>query len=197
MAHLGFRAPLLIGLLLVVTGLAYPSRALEVILIRHGHKDVARRDFNLSPQGFKRSLELATMIPGCFGAPSRLISYPLNPLTNKNARSYQTLVPLAAASGVNIEMNQDAIEHSEAVGQQLRIQLAALPERVVIAWEHRRLPDLARGLGWAAMASIANEDFDQLFVLRFEGASSPPVVQHYSQSELLQQPCFKSRPTTP
>ena len=197
MACLGFRPPLLLGVLVALTGLAQPCWALEIILMRHGHKDVARGDFNLSPRGFKRALELAKMLPGCFGAPSRLISYPLNPLTNKNARSYQTLAPLASASGVNIEMNPDSIEHSEAVAQQLRSQLAALPERVVIAWEHDRLPALARGLGWPAMAPIADDDFEQLFVLRFESASSLPLVENYRQIELLQQPCFKSRPPTP
>lgn len=84
--------------------------------MRHGHKDVSRGDFNLSPQGLERALALGRLIPACFGRPTKIISYPFNRLTGKNSRSYQTLVPLASATGLNIEIVEDAIDHSEAAG---------------------------------------------------------------------------------
>jgi hypothetical protein len=56
---------------------------------------------------------------------------------------------------------------------------------VVLFWEHRRLPQLAAGLGWPAMAPIADDDFDQLVVLRYRPPLQQPEVRTYSQVQLL------------
>jgi hypothetical protein len=57
--------------------------------------------------------------------------------------------------------------------------------------EHRRLPELAAGLGWPTMVPIGNDDFDQLIALRYRPAEPQPEATHYSQSRLLagQQRC--------
>lgn len=180
---------------LALAGPGSPASALEVILVRHGHKDVSRGDFNLSPQGLQRALTLGRLIPACFGAPTRIISYPFNPRTGKNSRSYQTLVPLGVATGVTIELAEDGMNHSEAVGSRLRARLSSTQERVVMAWEHRRMPDLAKGLGWPAMRPIADDDFEQLLIFRYRDPSGLPTVQLDQQSALLQRPCFQ-RATT-
>jgi hypothetical protein len=186
-----FSVPPVIALLLVLLGVRSTASASEVILMRHGHKDVSRGDFNLSPQGLERALALGRLIPACFGRPTKIISYPFNRLTGKNSRSYQTLVPLASATGLNIEIVEDAIDHSEAVGARLRASLASHQERLVLAWEHVRMPLLARGLGMPAMQSISNEDFDQILVFRYASPTAVPKVQLYRQSELLLQPCYQ------
>ena len=64
-----------------------------------------------------------------------------------------------------------------------------------MAWEHRRMPDLARGLGWPAMHPIADDDFEQLLIFRYRDPSGLPTVQLDQQSALLQRPCFQ-RATT-
>ena len=74
-------------------------------------------------------------------------------------------------------------------GQRLCQSLHTAGERVVLFWEHRRLPELACGLGWGAMPEIANDDFDQLILFRFAAPGAVPVVKRYSQRELFQQPC--------
>lgn len=52
------------------------------------------------------------------------------------------------------------------------------------------MPELARGLGWDAMPPIAEDDFDQLLLLRYDNISSKPRVQRLSQHQLFSQACF-------
>jgi len=46
----------------------------------------------------------------------------------------------------------------------------------VLFWEQRRLPELARGLGWDAMPEFANDDCDQLILFRFAALGATSVV---------------------
>jgi hypothetical protein len=64
-----------------------------VLLMRHGHKGPGGSNYNLSAQGFERAIALASLLPHCFGRPSQIRSFYLDPISSKNARSYQTAVP--------------------------------------------------------------------------------------------------------
>ena len=186
------RQPLLASLLGVVTLMGSPPpQAMEVILQRHGDKDSQRGDYNLSPAGFARSIALARLIPACFGAPTAITTFYLDPETSKNARSYQSAVPRGVATGVNIQIAQASITDSFRVGQALRQQAGRRDQRLVLFWEHRRMPELARGLGWPAMAAIAEDDFDQMLVFRYDTPNAPPQVSRYRQSDLFARACFQ------
>ena len=163
-----------------------------VVLLRHGHKDLPTgsqdSNYNLSSIGQRQALLLGERLPACLGLrpPSlRLASYGFNLETGKNARSYQTLVPLAVASGRNIRVFADAEEASEAIGQRLMKDPAYAGTTLVIAWEHRRLPQLARGLGWRTMPAIEDDDFDKLWLLRYLDDDPVPAVRVASQTRLL------------
>ena len=183
--------PTLPLLVLAVSTLVSPALAIpeQVILLRHADKDTGRGDYNLSPKGFERSIRLGQSIPSCFGAPTRIGVYEFDLATSKNARSYQTAVPLAVASGVSIAMMAGSQANSLAVGQQVLRAKSYDGARVVFIWEHRRLPDLAKGLGWGAMAPIGYDDYDQLVVLSWPSAGAPPQVKLLSQKELFKRPC--------
>jgi hypothetical protein len=179
--------------MLLLAALLLPAKAgaapAQVLLLRHGDKDVQRGDYNLSPQGFERAIRLGGMIPACFGPPSYIGVFEFDPVSTKNGRSYQTAVPLAVATGLRINMIQGSRDNSFSVGQQLLKDKAFEGSQAVLIWEHRRLPDLAKGLGWGAMAPIAADDFDQLIVLTWPSAAAPPQVQRFSQADLFQRPC--------
>ena len=161
---------------------AQPS---QVLLLRHGHKDPNRGDFNLSPQGFQRAQALAIALPVCFGPVARILTFVMDPDTSKNARSYQTAVPLAVGTGVNIRIMGDGREQSRRLGEQIRREPLYRGQLVAVFWEHRHLPELAAGLGWPDMAPIADNDFDRLDQLVYTNASSPPQVRRLSQQRLL------------
>ncbi|MFZ9229641.1 MAG: hypothetical protein ACO231_07635 [Prochlorococcaceae cyanobacterium] len=174
----------------VVSPLPLQAAPALVVLLRHGHKDrpaeaVDEPNYNLSATGFAQALQLAKLVPACLqqGRRLRLISYGFDPQSGKNARSYQTLVPLAVTSGVNIRLMQGAANDSEAIGRQLRENREFDGTVVVIAWEHRRLPLLARGLGWPGMTPVDEGDFDSLWLLRYPAGGGTPTVVVQSQSQ--------------
>ena len=162
-----------------------------VVLMRHGHKGPGGSNYNLSAQGFERANALASLLPHCFGRPSQIRSFYFDPISGKNARSYQTAVPLAVATGVDIAIDLASREDSFQSGRQILTDPSVAGGRVVLFWEHRRLPQLAAGLGWPGMAPIADDDFDQLVVLRYRPSLIQPEVRTYSQAQLLngQQRC--------
>jgi hypothetical protein len=162
-----------------------------VVLMRHGHKGPGGSNYNLSAQGFERANALASLLPHCFGRPSQIRSFYFDPISGKNARSYQTAVPLAVATGVDIAIDLASREDSFQSGRQILTDPSVAGGKVVLFWEHRRLPQLAAGLGWPGMAPIADDDFDQLVVLRYQPSLMQPEVRTYSQAQLLngQQRC--------
>ena len=161
------------------------SRPAQVLLMRHGHKAPSDRSYNLSPAGFQRALALASVLPACFGAPTQITTYALDAETSKNARSYQTAVPLGVASGVNIRIDRSSLQDSRRSGEQILRDPALQGGLVVLFWEHRHLPLLAAGLGWDAMPPIADDDFDTLYRFTYAKDSSTPLVTRYSQAALL------------
>lgn len=161
------------------------SQPAQVLLMRHGHKDPAAHHYNLSPAGFQRAVALASVIPACFGTPTQISTFALDPDTSKNARSYQTAVPLAVASGVNIVIDRSSIQDSRRSGERLLKQSLLQGGLLVLFWEHRHLPQLAAGLGWPAMPPIADHDFDTLYRFIYSQGSSIPLVMRYSQAALL------------
>ena len=193
-ARAGFGVLTAIALTMPATDtLALPA---EVFLMRHGHKDRQRGDFNLSPRGLARMQALARAIPACFGAVQQIVVYPFDRASGKNARSYQSAVPLAAATGVRIVIAETAPEQSALVGQALLSDPAVEGARVVMIWEHRHLPELASGLGWSAMPPIDDQDFDRLEHLRYQNGTPIPGVEQRSQAALLAMACAHRAPVT-
>jgi hypothetical protein len=176
---------------------AMPAEAVPklVVLVRHGHKDspgAPLTNYNLSSRGLVDALHLGHLLRACVVPPGplALASYGFDGRTGKNARSYQTLVPLAVFTGRNIRVFAAAENRSEQIGRELLIAPELAGSTLVMAWEHRRLPSLARGLGWAQMPGIGDDDFDGLWLLRYSGARGEPEVSQLSQAELRSRACF-------
>ena len=174
---------------LVLTGAWAHATPAQVILIRHGDKDSQRGDYNLSPKGFERALSLGRMIPACFGAPNQIRSFELDPVSSQNSRSYQTAVPLAVATGVNIGIVMGSKASSALFGEEVLSSKPFEGAKAVFFWEHRHLPDLAKGLGWSTMAPIDAGDYDQLLLLSYSAGSKTPKVERLSQEELFKRAC--------
>lgn len=170
-----------------------------IVLLRHGHKEHSHSslqptpNFNLSAAGFLQAQRLAEIVPACLaeGRPLHLGSYHFDPVSGKNARSYQTLVPLAVVSRRNIRVFETSATQSEAIGRRLRHDPLYNGAVVVLVWEHRRLPELARGLGWTTMAPIKDDDFDGLWLLRYGDSAQLDAVEVLSQRALMQRPCYR------
>jgi hypothetical protein len=187
------RVSYILGLMLACWLLPAPAEAMprEVILMRHGDKDTSRGDSNLSPEGFLRSVNLGRLLPACFGPIDRIGTFEFAFDTQKNARSYQTAVPLAVATGLQIRVFRGVIENTQLAGSLMREEPWAADQRLVLFWEHQRLPGLERALGWEGMQPIDDADFDNLYLLRFNPGEALPQVEQLSQKQLFQRPCFR------
>ena len=172
---------------LLSTAWAQPA---EVILLRHGDKDRVRGDFNLSPKGFRRAVNLGRLLPACFGPIDQIGSYMFTVGTQKNVRSFQTAMPLAVATGINIVIFTDSANNSSGNGAELLRADWAQGQKIVLFWEHRRIPELATALGWDGMEPIENDDFGGLYQLRYSPGHFVPVVTVARQSDLFQKQCF-------
>ena len=176
-----------------VLGFCLPSASAqpaEVILLRHGDKDRVRGDFNLSPKGFRRAVNLGRLLPACFGPIDQIGSYMFTVGSQKNVRSFQTAMPLAVATGINIVMFTDSANNSFGNGAELLKAEWAQGKKFVLFWEHRRIPELAAALGWDGMDPIDNDDFGGLYRLRYGPGNFVPDVTVARQSDLFQKQCF-------
>ncbi len=171
------------------------DRPALVVLIRHGHKDDpggsgpgGEPNYNLSATGQIQAQRLASLVPACLqeSRALHLISHGFLAETGKNARSYQTLVPLAIRTGVNIRTMPEADADSEGSGRRVLADQRYRGGVLIVAWEHRRLPLLARGLGWPSMPAVDDDDFDSLWLLRYWSGQERPVVRRFSQQALAQ-----------
>ena len=129
------------------------------------------------------------MIPACFGAQNQIRTFELDPVSSQNSRSYQTAVPLAVATGVNIGIVMGSRTSSRSFGEEVLTSKPFEGAKAVFFWEHRHLPDLAKGLGWSTMPPIDADDYDQLLVLAYPPGSKTPRVERLSQQELFQRAC--------
>jgi|UniRef100_UPI004049E874 acid phosphatase (class A) len=129
------------------------------------------------------------MIPACFGAQNQIRTFELDPVSSQNSRSYQTAVPLAVATGVNIGIVMGSRTSSRSFGEEVLTSKPFEGAKAVFFWEHRHLPDLAKGLGWSTMPPIDADDYDQLLVLAYPPGSKTPKVERLSQQELFQRAC--------
>ena len=175
----------------LVVGSTAPAKAkpAQVILMRHADKDRRRGDYNLSPAGLERAMRLSKIIPTCFGSPDRIFTYEFNLDSMKNARSYQSAVPLAVVTGINIDIVQSSMNHSELYGEQVLGNKDYDGKKLVFFWEHRRLPFLAKGLGYDTMSPIGENQFDLLVLLTYPEGSQKPRVKVMSQDELFTHDC--------
>ena len=162
----------------------------EVILLRHGDKLIPRTSYNLSPKGLRRAIAIGRLLPACFGPIDQIGSFMFRINSQKNARSYQSAVPLAVATGINIILFTDSASSTSDVGARLLQAGWAQGQRLVLFWEHRRMPALAKALGWAGMPPIADDDFGGLYQLRYTQGTFRPEVSVSRQSDLFQQSCF-------
>lgn len=167
-----------------------------VVMFRHRNKDApaaanATPNYNLSFKGLELALQLARLVPACLqqGRPLRLVSYGFDPESGKNARSYQTLMPLAVASKANIHLYPNAPSDSTSIGRQLRSDPGLTGSVLVIAWEHQHLPLLASGLGWAHMPVVDDDDFDSIWLLHYGREQKAPAVVVRSQLMLQTKRC--------
>lgn len=185
MRSVSARARLLLAAMLfhpVAPAFAAENPAVEtIVLVRHGEKPDDGLG-QLSCQGLNRALALPKVVEALFGKPDFVFAP--DPAHSKpdHWKSYDYVRPLATIEPTAIRF---ALPVNTQFGQEDDKGLVAALERrdyrnalVLVAWEHRKIEDIARALladngadPKVHVPSWAYEDFDSIYVIRISRTS--------------------------
>lgn len=181
---------LIIAFVLICCKLLYVDSKSEkiVLLLRHADKNDPDTSYNLNVSGFQRSLSIGTMIPGCYGNPSDIFVYPFNLKVGSGSRSYQTAVPLAVNTQVDITYAEGGDTDPVSFGKKVRKLSADSSPLTVIIWRHSQIPSIAEGLGYKGMEELDKNDFDTFYVFKYS-SSDDPEVETLSEDKFFGMPC--------
>jgi hypothetical protein len=144
----------------------------QVILLRHAEKPYPVEGSHLSEEGWERARSLGTYFekdPDATRFGKVAAFYAVRPdRPDGSVRSIETLTPASHALGVKINAGFRKLEVSALV-QEILKSSAFDGRTVVICWEHKRIPEIARTLGAKdAPEEWGGKVYDRLWYLRFD-----------------------------
>ncbi len=114
-----------------------------ILVMRHAEKPDDVRDPDLSPAGFERADRLAQYIPSEFGPIDFIFAAAIS---KHSARPYETVRPLAKATGVRIDASI-ADQDYPVLADDLVNDAQYDGKGVVVCWHHEHIPGLMNALG--------------------------------------------------
>jgi broad specificity phosphatase PhoE len=138
---------LALAMLAPCAALADPS---IIYLVRHGEKETAGKDPDLSAQGRARARNIATMLEK---TGIRTI------FSSATMRTRQTAQPLATRTGLKVQT------YDAGAPKALVEKVKALNGAVLVVGHSNTLPELVRLFGGAPGADIADNEYDRLYQL--------------------------------
>lgn len=170
------RTALFLGVLLVVStpfsALAAPAR---ILFLRHAEKPAEGPELNAT--GRRRAAALPSLFlsdprAAAWGRPVALFAAsPEKP--GGSIRSIQTIEPLGRALGLPL-ITRFRRDDVQAVAQDILSSPAFDGKTVLVCWEHKRIPDIMRALGWTRGPNRWPDDvFDRVWILDFDRSGRP------------------------
>ncbi len=115
----------------------------RILLMRHAEKTGKTDDFYLSKEGTIRAERLVTYIPQTFGRPDFIYAAARS---KRSVRSIETVKPLAAAHGIEVQYHIEDKEF-DALVTEIFSKSEYHGKTIVICWHHGKLPEIAALLG--------------------------------------------------
>lgn len=166
-------------LILVLAALASASAAAaapaRILFLRHAEKPAQGPELNA--RGRVRAAALPSLFlrdprAAAWGRPAALYAgAPQKP--GGSVRSIETLEPLGWALGLPLveKFRRDDVQ---AVAASLLSDPALDGKTVVVCWEHKRIPDIIRALGFTgAPATWGDNVYDRIWIIDFDAAGHP------------------------
>jgi hypothetical protein len=134
---------------------------LKVIFIRHGEKP--ENGNNLSCKGLNRSLQLPAIVESKFGIPDFLYVPSLKMAKkNKQARMYETVVPMAVK--YNLDINSEFDENdSTGIANDILVKKGT----VLVVWEHKAINSILHSLGIYSSSKWKDDDFNTILIVTY------------------------------
>jgi hypothetical protein len=140
---------------------AEPDNNLKVVMIRHGEKP--KDGDNLSCQGENRALQLPAVLYKKFNKPdyTYVPTLGLGKATT-HARMFQTVSPFAIKYNLKVDSKYDKDDYS-SVAKNVMEKTGT----VLMVWEHKAIPLIAKQLGVIEPPSWEDPDFDSIWVITY------------------------------
>ena len=119
------------------------NRPKMILVMRHAEKPDDPDDPDLTDDGRARAKRLAEFIPAKFGTPDFIFAAAI---TKRSARPYETVMPLAKATGVAIDATFADNDYG-ALAKELLTKPNYADKLVVVCWHHGNIPPMMRYLG--------------------------------------------------
>jgi endoglucanase len=153
-----------IGLLAVLTGApAPPGPPTRIIVVRHAEKVDESADAVLSPAGMARAERLAVVLRDA----GLTAAY-----ATDRKRTQQTVAPVAARAGLPVTV----LPAGDTGALVAALRERAAPGVVLVAAHSNTVPLILQGLGHAEPVTIADDEYDALFVVALQGDGRAPAV---------------------
>jgi phosphohistidine phosphatase SixA len=133
-----------------------------VFVVRHAEKTDQSADPDLSPAGRARAERLGALLADAGVSAVFATEF---------RRTQQTVAPLAGRLGIAPQV----VKADDVAGLVARIRAAQAAGVVVVAWHSNSVPRILAELGAAPPVTIADDEFDNLFVVVPRGPG-PPVL---------------------
>ena len=184
----------LIGMTAANAGQAQSSNVETLVFLRHGEKP--KGGFGqLDCQGLNRALALPAVIAAKFGKPDAIYAPDPGARKQDGDASYYYVRPLATIEPTAIQFGLPVatpygFSEIDALGRTL-VDPANRGRLIVVAWEHHEIEALVRAIvkangGEAAdVPSWESRDFDSLYVVKLDWASTPPRATFVREQEGL------------
>ena len=184
----------LIGVTAANAGEARSSNVETLVFLRHGEKP--KGGFGqLDCQGLNRALALPAVIAAKFGKPDAIYAPDPGARKQDGDASYYYVRPLATIEPTAIQFGLPVatpygFSEIDALGRTL-VDPANRGRLIVVAWEHHEIEALVRAIvkangGEAAdVPSWESRDFDSLYVVKLDWASTPPHATFVREQEGL------------
>jgi broad specificity phosphatase PhoE len=151
------------ALLLIVVSRAVAAQD-AIFLVRHAERQNQSSDSPLSPAGRERAKRLAAILKET--GVTKIFTTDLQ-------RTIQTAAPLGAA----LHITPAALPAADVDGLFARLRSSAPADRVLVVGHSNTLPELLQKLGVPTTVTIADTEFDNLFVVVPRTGSTPSLVR--------------------
>lgn len=139
---------------------AFAKQPTTVLLVRHAEKAAASGDTPLSEAGLARAQELARVLADAHVDAILVTQY---------QRAQQTAAPIAKATGLTPVIVPANADYAKAIAAKIAEHEGGT---VLVIGHSNTTPDVIRQLGIADAPSIAETQFDDLFVVTLNGGAT-------------------------
>jgi broad specificity phosphatase PhoE len=156
----------LVRLLMICVCIAAPGvcAAQEAIfIVRHAERADASADSDLSPEGEARAARLAALLKDA--GITRIYTTDLK-------RTIRTAAPLAAS----LHVRPTALKSTDQKGLLTKVRAASPKDRVLIVGHSNTVPAVLLALGVKPAVTIADAEFDNLFVVIPRPGTTPRLL---------------------